>query len=191
MHYLNDLKKDYLKVEPPLRLKTDGWESILFRISESEPVRLTWYKSFAFVFASILIFIGGLFGLYSVARASVPGEPLYPVKRFAEGVFVKATGNKEVVTQNRAQEIVDLVKKKETDTQKLNETVTEYVKAVSEIKKVTDVKGEQADAQKNADFEKNLELQHKQFDEVSHDRPEVRNDIQDAIHASEVKSSGD
>ena len=200
MNYLNSLKENYLKVTVPTSLKANGWESVLFRISESEPVRLMWYeaplaqarriflslwsrKSFAFALASILIFVGGLFGLYKVAQAAVPGEPFYPVKRLAEGIFVKATGNKEIVTQNRAQEIVDLAKKKEDDTKRLNQTVTEYVKAVDEVKKES--------VEPKSGFEHKLEEQHKQFDEVSHDHPEIESNLQEAVHASEVKPSGD
>ena len=192
MHYLNKLKESYLKVDPPFRLKTNGWESVLLRIDENGPLRPFWFKSFAFALASILVFAGGLFGLYTVAKASIPGEALYPVKRFAEGFLVKATGKKEIVTQNRAQEIVDLAKKKETDTQKLNETVTEYVKAVSEVKKIfPESENKQRDLQKIGDFERKLEEQHRQFDELSRDRPEIKSDIREAIRASEVKPAGD
>lgn len=183
MNYLNSLKENYLKVTVPTSLKANGWESVLFRISESEPVRFNWYKSFAFALASILIFVGGLFGLYKVAQAAVPGEPFYPVKRLAEGIFVEATGNKEIVTQNRAQEIVDLAKKKEDDTKRLNQTVTEYVKAVDEVKKES--------VEPKSGFEHKLEEQHRQFDEVSHDHPEIESNLQEAVHASEVKPSGD
>ncbi len=174
LKYLEVLRQKYEEVEPPIRMKLYGWNEVVAKLEERQ--RPLFRPRLRFAFLATLVLVLGLtsLGLFKIAQASMPGNPLYPVKRFTETVINKANGNNQVSIDNRAQEIVTLAKQKQRGKQELEGVVIEYKKAVGETKK------------RSREFEKRLEKHHSEFKKVVQETPETEHEIKDAIEASET-----
>lgn len=185
--YLENLKTDYEKTSATRHLRMSGWEELRARIGLLEPeYKNVWWKKYALAFALIVLFIGGLVGSYKIALASMPGDAFYPVKILSEKVIQNTTGDNQIVIDHRADEIIGLSKKEEIDREELKSVVIEYKTWVEETKKEIETSGE-----KNPEFQKKLEDNHRRFDEVSRENPDVQDEIKDAQDVSDHGGSED
>lgn len=185
--YINSLKAKYQKLEAPMHLRESGWEELSKRLEPAPFVtRRFWLMRFAFVTGILLLVSGGFFGFYKIASASLPGDFLYPVKRFSERVSEKATGNNQTAIDNRAQEIVTLAQQKEVRSEELKQTVQEYTQNVTQRRTEIHQSG-----QTSSEFQQKLDEQHKEFDQVIQQSPSVESDIKDAQKVSEHSDSSE
>jgi hypothetical protein len=179
--YLNELKHEYQSVRPGHRLSVYGWKEISDKIGSKNtggsgfPI-----KAWAFALLSLTLLITGGFYFYTIVKAALPGEPLYPVKTFSEDLISKTTGSSQVKVENRAEEIVDLVEKQAEDTENLRETSQSYVEAVKTVKQEVDDSEEETNR-----LQESLTEDHNQFDEAIKEFPEAEDDIRDAIEISD------
>lgn len=150
------------------------------------PKTRVWYRSFAFVAVFLALAFASMVGFYKMALASLPGSPLYPVKRQVERVVEEITGDRQPAIDSRAHEIIDLSKQNEVDNKFLEQTVQEYKQNVTEVK---------SEAQKSggddSELQQKLNEQHTQFDNVVKENPDVQETIQDAIKVSEDSQNED
>ncbi len=174
LKYLEILRRKYEEAEPPIRMKLYGWNEVVAKLEERQ--RPAFGPRFRFAFLATLILALGLtsLGLFKIAQASMPGSPIYPIKRFSEAIINNANGNNQASIDNRAQEIVTLARQRQRGGQALEGVVIEYKKAVNETKK------------RSREFEKRLEKHHSEFKKVVHESPETEHEIKDAIEASET-----
>lgn len=178
--YLKELKTKYQNIETPLHLRESGWEELSGKLEPAPLVnRRLWVMRFAFISGIILVISGAFFGFYQVAAASLPGDLLYPVKKFSENIVQRATGDNQIVIDHRAEEIVNLAREKEVKTQELQQAVQEYKEVVTEARQEIRVKG-----QEDIQFEKRLEEQHREFDRVAKEAPTSAGEIKDAQEVS-------
>lgn len=129
---LRKFKKIYLETGPSQEFLEDGWRDLQEKIAHTEQnrARFWMYYSRPVVFAIILIFIlGSSIGLVKASASSLPGEPLYPLKRLSEDTISLTTGNNLVKVDHRAKEIVKLNEDKK-GSGKLQKAVEEYKTAV-------------------------------------------------------------
>lgn len=179
--YINNLKVKYQKLEAPMHLRESGWEELSKRLEPAPFVaRRFWVMRFAFIAGILLLISGGFFGFYKIASASLPGDLLYPVKRFSEKVSEKTTGNNQAAIDNRAQEIVTLAQRKDVKTKELKKTVQEYTQNVNQ--RQTEIR---QSGQPNPEFQQKLDEQHKEFDQIVQQSPSTENDIKDAQQVSD------
>ncbi|GEM_PF-6480155 len=128
---LKKFQKAYLETEPSGKFLENGWQDLQVKMAHSEQTRPRLYTFYSrpVVFAVMLIFLLGSFaGLVGASGNSLPGEPLYPLKRLSEEVVTVTTGSSLVKVDNRAREIIKL---SEEDRDKLQKAVEEYRKAVT------------------------------------------------------------
>jgi hypothetical protein len=176
--YLNYLKKEYGKTQATTHLKESGWGELARRIGFLEtPKRNVWLRNFAVAFAVLLLFV---FGTYQVAQAALPGDKLYPVKILSEKVIRGTSGSSQVAIDHRAEEIVILSKKQEVNKESLQRISIEYKEVVDQEKQQIEVSGES-----DANFKRKLDEHHEEFDRISRDNPEIKDDIKDAQEASD------
>lgn len=131
---LRKFKKVYLETEPSQEFLEEGWQDLQGKIAHTEQTRRRFYAFYSrpVVFATMLIFILGSFvGLVGASANSLPGEPLYSLKRLSEDAVSLATGNNLVKVDNRAKEIIKLSEDKKGSS-KLQKVVEEYKTAVFE-----------------------------------------------------------
>ncbi len=131
---LKKFKKAYLETEPSQEFLEEGWQDLQEKIAHTEQTRRRFYAFYSrpVVFATTLIFILGSFvGLVGASGNSLPGEPLYPLKRLSEDTISLTTGNNLVKVDNRAKEIIKLSEDKKGNS-KLQKAVAEYKTAVFE-----------------------------------------------------------
>lgn len=178
---LDILKREYREIKLPNKLEVEGWNIVSGRLS-SRKLGSNWSKGFAFFSVSLVLAFGGLFGLYQLSLASIPGTSLYPVKILGEKVIQKATGNDQVVVDHRAEEIVNLAKQKEGDTQKLETSVIEYKRVVTDAQEKVSTSNDQ---KQEDTFQKSLEKQNETFHKIVQENPEVEKELKDAIEISE------
>lgn len=192
-NYLKRLKKEYLKTAVPKSLSEDGWLNLEEKLVEvKNPFVSNWYPRFAYASLGFVILFAGLFGFMRATWAADPGDILYPVKRISEKAVVSTTGNKQIHVDNRAKEIINLTQKKEKNETHLKETIDEYNKAVSEVKKDTDKSEED-----KKEFEEKLERQKEQFKQASQnnsseeDSKEAVKTAKEGLNKVEEKPSGE
>lgn len=131
---LRKFKKVYLETEPSQEFLEEGWQDLQGKIDHTEQTRRRFYAFYSrpVVFATMLIFILGSFvGLVGASGNSLPGEPLYPLKRLSEDTISLTTGNNLVKVDNRAKEIIKLSEDKKGSS-KLQKAVEDYKTAVFE-----------------------------------------------------------
>lgn len=168
------LKEKYETLEPPIHLKLYGWQHILTKIGSQEKPSLRIVYRLALAGTLVLILAILSLGVYKTALAAIPGSPLYPIKLLSESLVNKINGNNQATIDNRAGEIVTIAKENSQNSQALKTVVREYTQSIESAS----VKG--------PSFEKKLEDQHRQFDNVIQEVPQVEKDIKDAIDASQV-----
>lgn len=176
---LRSLKKDYLKIEPPKDLVEYGWWALKKEI-ETERPKFAFIPVFArsITFAAIIlaVLIGASFTLVYASQNALPGDTLYPIKRFSEDVTSVISGNIQKKVEKRAEDVVGAVKKKE-DEEVLKEAVKEYEKAISDTKRM--VKSEERE-----DFKEKLRKQEELFEETVKESPVLKDELKEAIDVS-------
>lgn len=186
-NYLKKSKISYLRTEPSEKFLAQGWNDLENKINNLERPHPNFIYSFIrpIAFAVMAFFIvGGAFaGLAQASQRSLPGEPLYPVKRLSEEIISTTSGNNLIKVDNRAKEIVGLAQKHDRNEDNLNRTIKEYREEVEKISK----SGKSAQ-----EFEKVLESHEKEFEEVRDDRSgsDSGEDIDEAIKISKSGRGG-
>lgn len=185
---LEKLRKDYISIHPRDEFSQRGWLDLRERIDVGPKPIFIFPPVLArsLVFAAFILFIlaGGGITLVQAAQRSLPGEPLYPVKRLSEDITVKLTGNSRGKVSNRAQEIIDLVKK-DKDGDRLEKAAQEYRETVLETKQEIEKSGKNEE-----EFEKILEEQEKQFKEAIKKGSSSQNQLEEAIDAAKRGRNG-
>jgi methyl-accepting chemotaxis protein len=180
-NFLTDLKNEYNKTNATDHLKMSGWSDIADKIGASGPFyKRIFMNYFARVSLALIALLVVFFGTYQIALAALPGEPFYPVKILSEKIIEEVNGNNQVTIDHRADEIIDLSKEQEINSQNLEQVVAEYKENVDQAKQDFEVTGESS-----TDFQDKLEEQHLEFERISSDNPEIEDEIGDAKEASE------
>lgn len=131
---MKKFKRAYLETKPSPEFLEKGWQDLRGKMAGMEQTKARFWLSYSrpVVFAVILFFIlAGFAGLVGASANSLPGEPLYPLKRLSEETVSMATGNNLVKVDNRAKEIIKLSGDKKGSS-KLQKAVEEYKTAVLE-----------------------------------------------------------
>ena len=131
---LKKFQKAYLETEPSKKFLESGLQDLQEKINhlEQKRLQLRFLYTRPVAFAAILIFIlASSIGLVSASTSSLPGEPLYPLKRLSEDTIILTTGNNLVKVDNRAREIIKLNEEKK-DNSKLQRAVEDYKAAVNQ-----------------------------------------------------------
>lgn len=178
---LKQIRQDYLKIEPSPDLVENGWLALRKKIEAHERRRSVFLPIFArnIVFATITLILlsGGFIGLVKAAQSSLPGDTLYPVKRFSENFTTAILGDQQVKVEKRAEEVIGVAKQKNGPAL-LEQTVKEYEEAVSKTKQEVEKSG------KKDEFQKKLRRQEQQFKDVSEQIPYAKDVLEEAIEAS-------
>lgn len=175
--FLGILRRGYEETEPPVNFKLYGWQELMAKIdAQKHPETRIYYRlAFAGFIALLLIVIST--GFYKTALAAIPGSPFYPVKTLGETVVNKATGTNQASIDNRASEIVTLAKQDGQNQKELESVVSQYIQSV------------QTAPAKGSDYQKRLNEQHQQFNQIAKDSPQVANYLKGAIEVSEPHDS--
>ncbi len=170
---LTNLKIDYLKIEPSTSFLNNGWKNLSNHLEPRKTHKfwLMWRWSFTTATLVLLLIAGSIFGLFQGAKAALPGDRLYPLKRISENVISKTQGNDQIKVENRAHEIIGLVKEKQKDQQAIDKTVKEYQENVN---KVTE---QIKQPEKQQEFEKKVEEHKQEFQKLSEENPEIEKDL--------------
>lgn len=191
---LKNLKKAYLSLEPPRELLEHGWGALEKELEENDAFSFVpRFLSIPLVFVILFFLLAGG-GLVYASQHSLPGEPLYPIKRLSEKAFIAVSADKTSQVDKRAQEVVIATEKKNND-QETREAVKEYEKSIKEVKhdleakeigrkeKTEEKKSEKKDLEKK-NFEKKLEKHEKEFERLIEKKPDVKEELHDAIEAT-------
>lgn len=179
--YLKKLRQKYERTEPPIRMRLYGWEEVLSKL-DPDPVRAPVFGiklRLAFLTVLIFVLILGSLGIFTVAKAALPGTALYPVKILTENFINRVNGNNQASIDNRADEIVSLAEEKDSVSKELKSVVIEYKTLVTQNKT------------KSPEIKAKIEKQHNEFDRVARESPEVKDQIKEAIDASETHREGE
>lgn len=178
---LKQIRKSYLAIESPADFKKYGWLALRKEIEAHEKQRFVFLPIFArnIVFATITLILlgGGFVGLVKASQSSLPGDRLYPLKRFSETVIIAVSGDKQVRVEKRAEEIVGVAEQKNDQTI-LKKSVEEYQKAVSETKQEAKKSG------KIEEFQAKLKKQEEKFQAVSDQIPAAEAVLKEAIEVT-------
>ncbi len=179
--YLAKLKREYMGLTPDSDFVDKSFERLELPVQKKSPFSFFVKKpAFSLAFTLLFIFIG-LFSLIQVAQASLPGEPLYPVKKLYENLaFTKPQGKKEK-TERRANEIIDIVNKKKGK-KVLKETIDDYKKTIDEAKEKLST---------GKDLEEVLSEQEKRFEQAIEENPESKEMLDEAIKAIRDEKTGE
>lgn len=185
---LKQIRKNYLKIEPPADFKKYGWLALRKEIEAHERRKFTFLPIFTrnIVFATITIVLlgGGFIGLVKASQSSLPGDRLYPLKRLTETVTTVILGDQQIRLEKRAEEVVGVAKEKD-DPALLEQTVKNYQEAVSKTKQEVEKSG------KKDEFQKTLKRQEQQFKDVSEQIPASKDILQEAIEATKQEINGE
>lgn len=175
--FLQNLRRGYEETEPPVNFKLYGeWELMAKIDAQKHPETRIYYRlAFAGFIALVLIVLST--GVYKTALAAIPGNPFYPVKTLGETVVNKATGTNQASIDNRASEIVTMARQDGQNQKELESVVSQYIQSV------------QTAPAKNSEYAKRLSEQHRQFDQLAKDSPQVANYLKGAIEISEPHDS--
>lgn len=177
--FLDKLRRGYEQTEPSVNFKLYGWQEFSAKIDAREkPVVRIFYR-LAFSLAVFLFLTVISTGVYKTALAAIPGNLFYPVKTLGETVVNKATGTNQASIDNRADEIVTMARQDGQNQKELQAVVGQYIESV------------QSAPVKNENYQKKLEAQHRQFDQIAKDSPQIANYLKGAIEISEPHDSGD
>lgn len=177
--HLYKLKKIYFSSEPSEATVNKSWKKLEARLGvQDEVVRSApFYRSRLFAVAALCLVL--LFGVVGLSQKAVPGDVLYPVKRFSEEVALKIYPNQEIVTERRADEVIELIQKQE-NTQTIKKAAEEYEKSVD-----TEKENIEKDSSKEEEFKKRLEDNKKNVNEVLGTSTSFKEDNEDAKKAIE------
>ncbi len=177
--YLEKARKGYLKQVPP-NTADSSWQNLLTRINSEGKTSHIYWPTFAraVAFSLILIFISGS-SIVSAVQKTNPGDRLYPVKLLSEDIYVKITGDPTQKAQTRATELINLTT---LGSNKADEAQKEYQKTLEETKNKI-VKSNKPGEKE--EFKKNLDSQIESFRQAQEKRPEIKNELDQAINAAE------
>lgn len=179
--YLERLKKEYLKTQPSKRMVDFGWDDLEILLIEEEMRKSRFPRFLTYATLVLIIVLGAFFGFFQAANASLPGQPLYPVKRLSETIIRTASPTSDIKVENRAKEILQISKSKKGK-ESLPKTVEDYQKAVSQIKE------ELSSLENREEFQKKLEEQEEQFREAQ--KHGSSKELERAIEAAKEGRSG-
>src|SRR3989344_3383392 len=173
--YLEKIKREYLKTKPSEGFEKGAWQKLAEELPEQErkmPISFIVRRTVLFAVILIAFIAFGMFTLMEIAQASLPGEPLYPVKRFYENIaFTKPS--KKIKVERRGQEIIDVVKKKK-EKRVLEDSLKDYKKSIEEAWKKTSEKEEE-------ELREVLEDHEKRFREIIEENSGSKFEIEEAI----------
>lgn len=124
MDRLDDLRKKYISTDPPQSLGK-GWSGIEEKLGAQEtPSSFTTHYigtlALSFLLLSLLI--------VGAAKASKPGDKLYPLKIITDKAEAKITRNPELKIERRAEDIIRV----SDDPKRLDDAIIRYQKTVKE-----------------------------------------------------------
>ncbi len=170
---LENLRKEYRNLTPPVYLVHQGWSDLANQLDERQTTDLRLLFGKGLVFASVILLLFG--GLVTAAQAAKPGETLYPVKLLSDSVAARVSGKPEITVEKRGQEIIDLSQK---PSEQLNEATKQYQKALDDSAR------QAKDSGKQQDFEKALDNQKQKFEREIEKNPQSKG-LEDAIKKTE------
>lgn len=173
---LNNLKADYQATKLPRDLEEKGLWEVLGKLEERK-VRFS-RRPFWFASATLLmIIVFGLLAGWKKVEAALPGDSLYPVKRFSEEIVSKVSKDSQIKVENRAKEVVDLVEKGEENEKALKETAKEYEEEIKSAK-------EKLKSEKRQEFNKKLERHQEEFKKVIKKSSSSNKQVEEIIEAN-------
>lgn len=139
--FIKQGKDDYLSVKTPERISLYGWLELRDRLDKKFRLRdiFVWFglRPAASVLLATIFLLATTTAIFAGARASAPGETLYPVKRFYENIASSLVGNDELKVEGRARDIIILSQKEKENSEKLKEAVIEYGVTVARVENET------------------------------------------------------
>lgn len=174
--FLDKIKKEYLKTSPREGFEKFGWQNIAKELSEQErkmPISFIVRRTILFAVVLIAFLAAGMFTLMEIAQASLPGEPLYPVKRLYEDIAFRKPETKKIKVERRGQEIIEVVKKKK-EKRVLQESLKDYRKSIEEARK-------KASEEEKDELREVLNDHEKRFREAIEEDSESKLEIEEAI----------
>lgn len=166
---LEDLKKDYIKTQAP----SSNWINFESKLTAQSPnLRPAIKGSLTAFVLSTLIFST----VVGSAQAAKPGQTLYPLKILSDNVVAKITGKYEVKIEKRAQDVIDVSQKSESD---LDEATKAYSETLEQTKK------EAQKTQTQEKFKKTLEVQEQKLKEAQQKNSNVQDKLQDVIERTQ------
>lgn len=186
---IGKLKKEYLNVEPDALMES-GWQSLEVRIDRHRSIRRLF--TFLVILSTVFLLTSGTLSV-QMAKAALPGELLYPLKRTSEKVVIIFNKDRNIPIENRVQEIVGLVEKeerleKENDLRqeqihsKILETVGEYSQEVLEVKE---------DSGSSDNFQNRLDSHRGKFESLIKQHPTCAKELEQAIEVTKSGQNGD
>lgn len=128
-------------------------------------------KAFAVAFLSLFLLLG--FTLSASAQKSLPGEPLYPLKRLSESAISLVNPSfKGEILQRRSQEIKSLSKNKNYNN--ISQTIKDYENNLDDNKSIS---------------KEEIESSRKNLEEAKTDSGSYQDEIQNAINKTEQKQN--
>lgn len=181
--YLKQTRKKYLSVKPPKDLEEYGWlalkKEIVARDRYRKPFMFLLRQNALFTVVLAFLLVGASVGLVKASQHSLPGDTLYPLRRLPENIFVTLSGDNQIRTEKRLEEIICAVEHK-SDQTVLKETVKQYQKAVSETKRQAEKSGQTEKLQAK------LKRQQEKLQSVSEKIPASKELLKEAIKATEI-----
>lgn len=179
--FLKQGKEDYLSVKTPERISLYGWLELRDRLDKKFRLRdiFVWFAlrpAVSGVLAAVFL-IATTGAIFASARASAPGETLYPVKRFYENVASSALGSDEFKVEGRAQDIIILSQKEKENSERLKEAVIEYEVTIAHVENETE--GAQRE-----ELKLRLDRHEQEFRRIYEE--EENEDIRQAIEATHI-----
>lgn len=156
---LKEFKKIYQGTKPSKVFLEQGWQDLqdkMLAMEQAQAKKRAFYRHpFAFALMVIIVLSGMTAGVVTASLESLPGETLYPVKRLAEDMAERVSGNQAIGVQNRAREIVELSKK--GGIQRVQQALEDYKSAVLEAS---------SSGKNKEELEKELEEHEKEFEQI-------------------------
>src|SRR3989344_5774254 len=136
--YLEKIKREYLKTKPSEGFEKGAWQKLAKELPEQErkmPISFIVRRTVLFAVILIAFIAFGMFTLMEIAQASLPGEPLYPVKRLYENIAFTKPSTKKIKVERRGQESIEEAWKKtsEKEEEELREVLEDHEKRFREI----------------------------------------------------------
>ena len=171
---LESLRKEYLKIGPPIYLEHHGWQDLYTKLESRQDLGLNLLFGKGLAFGSLLLLLFG--GVVGVAQAAKPGNALYQVKLAADEVAATVLQKPEIKVKRRAQEVINV---SSDSKEQLDEATREYQKSLEDSRQ---------DAQRSGrgqDFANTLDEQEKKFRKAQEDNPESADKLEEAIKQTE------
>lgn len=174
--YLKKIKREYLSVEPSQEFENFGWDNLELSSQNIAMWPFRNYISRAVLVAGVIIVFlaSAMFGLIQLAQASLPGEPLYPLKRLYENIIFNKPEQKKEQAAERVDEIIEAVNRKK-DKKTIERSIDEYKKTIEEAKK--GVSGHDRD-----DLRKSVEEQEERIKKEIKGNAELKKEIEKATN---------